>query len=131
MFLVPARLLERLSAAYEAVASESRLQWMERAVIRVSLWGLCVHLLLIGLGRAAVLPAGMADAVGTSFLSALYTPFSFILFYEVLLLVLSLPSSMTVSSMLSTVTVTGSSRTEGISLVPLSTPPSASGVSPL
>ena len=97
MTLLPARLLDRLSAAYEAVASEARLHWLEGVVIRVSLLGLALHLLLVALSRAGLVPPGLAAAVGTSFLSALYTPFSFILFYEVLLLVLALPSSMTVS----------------------------------
>ena len=71
MTLLPARLLDRLSAAYEAVASEARLHWLEGVVIRVSLLGLALHLLLVALSRAGLVPPGLAAAVGTSFLSAL------------------------------------------------------------
>ncbi|MEC8425199.1 MAG: hypothetical protein VX000_15550 [Myxococcota bacterium] len=86
-----------MSSAYGAVAAPSVLHRMEQVMIRVSLLGLSLHLLLVWLGRAGWLPANVADAVGTSFLGALYTPFSFVLFYEVLLLVLALPASMTIS----------------------------------
>ena len=86
-----------MSAAYGAVASTAVLHLLERWIIRISLLGLVLHLGLILLARVAALPQPMADAVGTSLLSALYTPFSFVLFYEVLLLVLTLPSSLTVS----------------------------------
>ncbi len=97
MTLLPDQLLARLAATYESVASEARLHWLEGIVIRVSLLGLGLHLLLVALSRWGLVSSGLATAVGTSFLSALYTPFSFVLFYEVLLLVLALPSSMTVS----------------------------------
>lgn len=95
--LIPDPVLSRMSAAYGAVASMAVLHLLERWVIRISLLGLVLHLSLILLARVAALPQPMTNAVGTSLLSALYTPFSFVLFYEVLLLVLTLPSSLTVS----------------------------------
>ena len=39
----------------------------------------------------------MTTGISNNFLQAVYTPFSFILFYEVLLLVLALPKSLTTS----------------------------------
>ncbi|HCH63649.1 MAG TPA: hypothetical protein DFR83_12660 [Deltaproteobacteria bacterium] len=97
MTLIPQSMLNRLSAAYRAVASPSVLHRLERTVIRLSMLGLALHLLLVALARAQVLPPSLTAALGTSFLAALYTPFSFILFFEVLQLVLTLPASMTVS----------------------------------
>ena len=95
MTLIPRVLLHRMSSAYSAVASPSVLHRLERLVIRVSLLGLSMHLVLVWLGRVGVLPPHVGEVVGSSFLAALYTPFSFVLFYEVLLLVLTLPASMT------------------------------------
>ena len=51
MTQLPNTLLANLSAAYEAVASESRLRRLETTVIRLSMLGLGAHLLLIALGR--------------------------------------------------------------------------------
>ena len=60
-----------------------------------TLAGLAVHLGLVFLARQLESPPAFVAAVGTNFLSALYTPFSFVLFYEVLLLILSIPESTT------------------------------------
>ena len=55
-----------------------------------------MHLLLIALARTVpYLGAGPLAGLDRNFLHAVYTPFSFILFYEVLLLVLALPRSHT------------------------------------
>jgi hypothetical protein len=60
--------------------------------------GLLVHLSLIALARfVPALKAGLLSELDLNFLHAVYTPFSFILFYEVLLLVLALPKSHTSS----------------------------------
>lgn len=55
-----------------------------------------LHLLLIFLARSVPsLNAGLLSELDRNYLHAVYTPFSFILFYEVLLLVLALPQSHT------------------------------------
>jgi hypothetical protein len=60
--------------------------------------GLLVHLSLIALARfVPALKAGLLSGLDLNFLHAVYTPFSFILFYEVLLLVPALPKSHTSS----------------------------------
>lgn len=77
------------------MATPERVRHIERIVIVLAGLGLLGHLGLIATGRAGLLPGALADGLGTSFLGALYTPFSFILFSEVLLLVLAIPTSMT------------------------------------
>jgi len=65
-------------------------------MVRLAATGFIVHLLLIALARTVpFLGNGPLADLDRNFLHAVYTPFSFILFYEVLLLVLALPRSHT------------------------------------
>ncbi len=57
--------------------------------------GLGAHVGLVALARWLPEPPAVAVAVGTNYLEALYTPFSVVLFYEVLLLILAIPESTT------------------------------------
>ena len=66
-------------------------------MVNVSVAGFFVHLALIFLSRTLASPPPLIAAVGKSYLSAIYTPFSFILFYEVLMLIGALPQSTTQS----------------------------------
>lgn len=68
-----------------------------RAIVYASLAGLVGHLVLVFLARNLDPAPALVAAVGTNYLSALYTPFSVVLFYEVLLLILSIPESTTSS----------------------------------
>jgi hypothetical protein len=54
-----------------------------------------VHLALVFLARTLPHPPVLLAAVGRNYLSAIYTPFSFILFFEVLMLIAALPESTT------------------------------------
>jgi hypothetical protein len=56
-----------------------------------------VHLGLVFLARTLASPPPVIAAIGKNYLSAIYTPFSFILFYEVLMLIGALPKSTTQS----------------------------------
>lgn len=56
-----------------------------------------MHLALIFLSRTLPAPPAILSALGGNYLSAIYTPFSFILFYEVLMLIAALPHSTTES----------------------------------
>ncbi len=89
--------MHQLATMYDAIASKERIEVLEHLFIRLAIVGLSLHLVVVGINRFFGLPSPINEAVGTSFLSALYTPFSFILFFEVLLLVFSLPASMTMS----------------------------------
>lgn len=66
-------------------------------MVAVAIVGFLIHLGLIWLCTWLPAFAPLGNMIGVNYLSALYTPFSFILFYELLLLVLTLPESTTLS----------------------------------
>jgi len=86
-----------LANAFDRVYSDQHRDWLDHAVVNVSVAGLLVHLLLVFLSRTLPNPPALLAAVGTNYLAAIYTPFSFILFYEVLMLIAALPQSTTQS----------------------------------
>jgi hypothetical protein len=86
-----------LANAFDRVYSDQRREWLDHAVVNVSIAGFLVHLLLVFLARTLPNPPALLAAVGRNYLAAIYTPFSFILFYEVLTLIAALPHSTTQS----------------------------------
>ena len=86
-----------LANAFDRVYSDQRREWLDHAVVNVSVAGLLLHLFLVFLARTLPNPPALIAAVGTNYLAAIYTPFSFILFYEVLMLIAALPQSTTQS----------------------------------
>ncbi|HTW63823.1 MAG TPA: hypothetical protein VME17_04365 [Bryobacteraceae bacterium] len=82
---------------FDALYSEHRQKQLDRWVVNVSIAGLMAHLALVFLARTLPHAPALIAAVGTNYLSAIYTPFSFILFYEVLMLIAALPKSTTQS----------------------------------
>jgi hypothetical protein len=86
---------DALSALFDKVYSERLQRVLDRWVMQVSVAGLIAHLVLVFLARTLVSPPALIAAVGKSYLSAIYTPFSFILFYEVLMLIGAVPQSTT------------------------------------
>ncbi len=81
--------------AFDRVCAPPRRLWFRRLVVYCALVGLAVHSGLVFLARQLAEPPTLIASVGTNYLAALYTPFSFVLFYEVLLLILSIPESTT------------------------------------
>lgn len=86
-----------LSNIFDSVYSERRQHQLDRLVMKVSVAGLIAHLALVFLARTLASPPAVIAAVGKNYLAAIYTPFSFILFYEVLMLIGALPKSTTQS----------------------------------
>ena len=70
---------------------------LERIIIILAASGLLIHGGLIVLSFLELLPPRLADQLGTDPIAALYTPFSFILVYEVYMFVYHLPESFTTS----------------------------------
>ncbi len=68
---------------------------LPRVTIIAALLGLAIHVSLVTYVRFASTPAPLLAGIGTNYLAALYTPFSFVLFYEVMLLILAIPASTT------------------------------------
>jgi hypothetical protein len=85
-----------LVAVFDALDSPSVRTWFERAVVVGAAVGFLVHLAVIGVARVLPdLPQTWFEGLDTSPLHAVYTPFSVILFYEVVLLVFALTASHT------------------------------------
>jgi hypothetical protein len=88
-------LLARFVAFHDRVFDESHKLVLRDIVIRVSVIGFTLHLLLILLTRSLAHPPFLLSEIGTNYLNAISTPFNFILFYEVLTLIAALPASTT------------------------------------
>ena len=85
----------KLVAAHDFVFSEANKTALEHLVIKLSLAGFVIHLALIFLSRSLPHPPPLIAGLGENYLTAIYTPFSFILFYEVFILIAALPASTT------------------------------------
>ena len=83
----------------QRVLSEKLKERFERWMIALAAIGFVIHLLLIALHSQGLLPWAhlLGDDLLSQPLAAIYTPFSFILVYEVYLLVYYLPKSFTTS----------------------------------
>ena len=91
-------MLSYLAEVYDRCDTASFQGMLEKWFVRLAAGGFIVHLVLIALARSIpALNTGVLSELDRNFLHAVYTPFSFILFYEVLLLVLALPRSHTSS----------------------------------
>ncbi|GAB3639550.1 hypothetical protein [Spirosoma arcticum] len=88
--------LGRLSRWYDVLSTERNVSQIERTIITFALIGFALHLLLIFLARHDAFGADMLLRLQTNYLKAIYTPFSIILFYEVLTLVIILPRSIAI-----------------------------------
>jgi hypothetical protein len=91
------RLWLRLDALYDLFFSDANKAMLRQLVIFVSIAGFAIHLLLIFLVHSLAHPPLLIAVAGQNYLSAISTPFNFILFYEVLILIASLPASTTSS----------------------------------
>jgi hypothetical protein len=90
--------MSRFSRLFDFFDSESQKAKIELWIVWLAGGGFVIHLTLIALARTVPsLKEGILSQLDRNFLHAVYTPFSFILFYEVLLLVLALPRSHTSS----------------------------------
>ena len=85
----------QLIQAHDRIFAETNKMALKHLVIRASIAGFAFHLILIYLSRSLTHPPILISAVGTNYLSAISTPFNFILFYEVLTLIAALPASTT------------------------------------
>jgi hypothetical protein len=86
----------QLAATFDALDSPPVRGWLEQAVVVAAATGFLVHLAVIGVARFFPdLPQTVFEGLDKSPFHAVYTPFSVILFYEVLLLVFALAASHT------------------------------------
>ncbi len=88
--------VHRLATFYDACSSGHQKRRIETWTLWLAVLGFLTHLALIALVSAVPsLRTGVLSGMDRNYLHAIYTPFSFILFYEVLLMVFALPRSHT------------------------------------
>lgn len=80
---------------YSALLSENARKKIEKIILYIALTSFIIHLLLIYLTKIKVLNLIGFEELLNNPIAAIYTPFSFILIYEVYLLIYYLPKSFT------------------------------------
>ena len=83
------KLLDISSNYFDAYFNPEKIRKVELLILRLAIFSFLLHLLIIFLGNNVVYFKNFQH----SYLKAIYTPFSFILFYEVFLLVIIIPKS--------------------------------------
>lgn len=84
-----------LNKLYKVFLSEHAKKKIEKTILYIALVGFCIHLILIYLSKFGVIDITSQSELFNNPISAIYTPFSFILIYEVYLLIYYLPKSFT------------------------------------
>jgi hypothetical protein len=84
------KLLEKL---YRKLLSKKTKDRSERVILWIALASFIVHLIIIGLIHFNIISVSEPSNLLKSPIAAIYTPFSFILVYEVYLLIYYLPKS--------------------------------------
>ena len=80
---------------YHIFLSEYAKQGIEKTILYVALFGFFSHLILIYLSKFGIVQLSLESGLFKNPISAIYTPFSFVLVYEVYLLIYYLPKSFT------------------------------------
>ena len=81
---------------YAKLLDEKTKKLSEKIIINIAIVSFILHLAVIALNDLNLLGNGISGDMFTNPISAIYTPFSFILVYEVYLLIYYLPKSMTI-----------------------------------
>lgn len=84
-----------LNKLHQFFLSEFTKKRIEKTILYVALFGFFIHLILIYLSNAGIVNLSLKSELLKNPISAIYTPFSFILVYEVYLLIYYLPKSFT------------------------------------
>lgn len=88
-------LIGGLAGAFDRLYSARHRKTLERWIVGMSAAGFLAHLGHIFLARNLANPPALIAAAGKNYLSAISTPFSLILFYEVLTVISAVPESTT------------------------------------
>lgn len=89
---------EKINIVFDKVFSDSNLKVFEKLILFLATSGFIIHLVLILLNNNGYIGLSFfSDSLFVNPISAIYTPFSFILIYEAFLLIYYLPRSFTTS----------------------------------
>jgi hypothetical protein len=81
---------------YDMLLSEKMKEKSEKIIVIIAIGGFFIHLALIILSKTGLFEANYSTSLLDNPIASIYTPFSFILVYEVYLLVYFLPKSITI-----------------------------------
>lgn len=84
---------QAVDKVFDLLLSERRKEQIDKVIIYIAIASFAIHLSLIGLAILGLLPESLDSRLTKSPISAIYTPFSFILIYEVYLLVFYISKS--------------------------------------
>ena len=84
-----------LNKIYQIFLSEFAKRRIEKTILYVALFGFFIHLILIYLSKFGIVNLSLESGLFKNPISAIYTPFSFIIVYEVYLLIYYLSKSFT------------------------------------
>ncbi|MGB0778458.1 MAG: hypothetical protein ACPGR7_10560, partial [Flavobacteriaceae bacterium] len=87
--------MKLLNKFYQIFLSVNAKQRIEKTILYIALLGFLIHLILIYLSKFDLIHYTFESELFKNPISAIYTPFSFILVYEVYLLIYYLPKSFT------------------------------------
>lgn len=87
--------LSFLDRTFDTIFSSKNRKKIERYTLLASILGFIIHLILIYINNYNILNVGFSGSLLNDPISAIYTPFSIILFYETYLLIFYLPRSFT------------------------------------
>jgi hypothetical protein len=87
--------MKLLNKLYQIFLSEYAKRRIEKTILYVALFSFFIHLILIYLSKFSIVNFHFESELFRNPISAIYTPFSFILVYEVYLLIYYLPKSFT------------------------------------
>ena len=80
---------------YQKLLSDKTKHWGEQVILVIAIASFLVHLAIIYLVDFGIIPIAVTSDLLKNPIAAIYTPFSFILVYEVYLLIHYLPKSIT------------------------------------
>lgn len=85
------------SNIFDVIFSDSIRKKIEKITIWTASIGFFIHLILVFINNSSFLSFGIENSLLSNPISAIYTPFSIILYYEIFLLIFYLPRSFTTS----------------------------------
>lgn len=85
----------KLDTLYDFLFQKKHIAYLERITVLLAAFGFIAHIIMVFLVRNVGSFSVYQQVIGAHYLSAIYTPFTVILFFEVLLMVLALQNSIT------------------------------------
>lgn len=89
------KMIEKIQLVYHRLFSENNIKIIEKYAVYLALAGFFVHLILIFLWNINLIDHAAFIGFNGNYISAIYTPFSFLLIFEVFLLLVFIPKSFT------------------------------------